>query len=133
MAKNVTTKITRAAVGRGRYRVEAEARRIGRDVVIIIWGGTKPHIGSIAVALPRPSLADPQKMSATSSVFNLVGHKDDLVARMFAEKIAAALRHNTVATAGIHIDNIEKEGIRKFLVNCEQLSVKLLNKLGKIK
>ena len=35
------------------YRIEAEARRIGDDVLVCIYGGDKPHIGAVAAAEPR--------------------------------------------------------------------------------
>ena len=49
------------------YLVEAEAVRIGPDVLVYIWGGERPHIGSVAAAQPRPSLAVPDLKSATAS------------------------------------------------------------------
>jgi len=38
--------------------VEAKAVWIGKDLLIYIWGGDRPHIGAVAAAQPRPSLAD---------------------------------------------------------------------------
>jgi hypothetical protein len=125
-------KVIVASAGRGKYRVQTVARFIGDDVLISIWGGTKPHVGSVAAATPRPSLEDSRKTSATSSVFNFIGHKDDSIARMFSEKVAASLERNIVATAGVHIDNITKEGIAKVLQNCEVLCFNLIKRLKKI-
>jgi hypothetical protein len=53
------------------------AVRSGDDVVVVLGGGERPHIGALAVAIPRPSLADPEQTSSTSSVITLLGHKDD--------------------------------------------------------
>ena len=38
------------------YKVKAEVRLVGSDMLIIPSGGNKPHIGSIAAALPPPAL-----------------------------------------------------------------------------
>lgn len=118
-----------AAAGKGKYRIAAHVRFIGEDIIIIISGGTKPHLGSIAVALPRPSLEDPEKLSATSSVFNFAGHKDEVIARMFSERIAAIFNRNIVTTAGIHIDDPTKSEIDKILTNAETLCSILVKKM----
>jgi hypothetical protein len=76
------------------------------DLTIVICGG-QDHAGAVALALPRPSLADPGRQSATSSVLTVPGHKDDLPAREVAEKVAAATGRNVVAVAGIHYDGLE--------------------------
>jgi len=65
-------------------------------------GGTVPHIGAVAIGLPRPSLARPERRSATTSVFALVGHKDDEMARFVATELARHLGIAVVVTAGVH-------------------------------
>jgi len=121
--------IITAAGGKGKYRVAAEARRIGADIIVSVWGGTKPHIGSVAAAAPRPGISDPKKMSATSSVINYSGHKDDIVSKLFSERIAARLGRNCVATAGIHIDNATDQTIAILLRNCESVCNRMLRML----
>jgi len=120
-----------ATGGRGKYRVAAEARRIGADIIVSVWGGTKPHIGSVAAAIPRPSLKDLKKKSATSSVINFSGHRDDIVSKLFSERIAARLGRNCVATAGIHIDNATGESIDIILKNCETACARIIRMLEK--
>jgi hypothetical protein len=118
----------KATAGKGRFRIAAEAKFIGEDIIISIWGGTKPHIGSIVVSVPRPSLKNSQSISVISSAFNFIGHKDEIVARMFSEKIAATLNRNTVTTAGIHVDNLTEIDIKKILKNAETLCSILIKK-----
>jgi gallate decarboxylase subunit D len=120
-----------AAAGRGKYRVTAEAKIIGIDIIVSIWGGTMPHIGSVAVAVPRPSLKTPGAMSATSSVVNYLGHKDETVSRYFSEKIAARLNSNCVAAAGIHIDRASSADIDKIKKNCGIVCAKIIKSLEK--
>ena len=102
--------------------VEAEAIRIGPDVLVYIWGGERPHIGSVAAAQPRPSLADPETRSATASVLTYVGHKEDSVAKEAAETLAAALNTNVVVTAGIHWDDLAASRIGDVVAGCREVT-----------
>jgi hypothetical protein len=112
----------------GSYDLSAGIRLIGQDVLVAIWGGEKPHIGAVAVALPRPSLKDPEVTSASASVICLVGHKEDELAKPAAEILAAALNTQVVVTAGIHWDNLDSQGIQRIIQNSEVLVDKILEK-----
>ena len=92
-----------ATHGEGQYRVEIRGILIGNELMVAVYGGTKPHIGAVALAIPRPSLQDSNITSATSSVFTLVGHKDDVIAREVAEELASSLNRVVVVVAGVHI------------------------------
>jgi hypothetical protein len=114
----------------GAYDLEASVRRVGSDVLVAIWGGEKPHIGAVAVAQPRPSLKDPQITSATASVFCLLGHKEDALAKAASEVLAAALNATVVVTAGIHWDDLSPEGIQMVVTNSEILIDLILDRLA---
>ena len=105
----------------GEFDLSAGVRRIGDDILIAIWGGTRPHIGAVAAAQSRPSLNDPDVTSATASVICYLGHKEDELAKMAAETVAAALRTNVVVTAGIHWDNLSENGIGRVVENSRTL------------
>lgn len=92
----------------------------GEDYAIMISGGSRPHIGSVVLAQARPSLTG-SGVSATSSVINVVGHKDEAVARMFAEKAAIHGNCTAVCTCGIHIDEITSEQLEKIQTCCRKL------------
>jgi gallate decarboxylase subunit D len=111
------------------YNIRAEALWIGPDLLVYIWGGEAPHIGAVAMAQPRPSLADPERTSATASVFAYVGHKEDDLAKWAAETLSAALEAKVVVTAGIHWDGMDQTGIKTVLANSEQLVHKLIDLL----
>src|ERR1035437_3558202 len=81
-------------------------REIGADLLVSIGGGTRPHIGAVGMAVPRPSLRDSHRWSATSSNFTFTGHKEDLLVKEVSEAIAASLHKNVVVTAGIHWDDL---------------------------
>jgi len=113
----------------GSFDIEAEALRIGDDYLVAIWGGEKPHIGAVAAAQPRPSLANPEANSATASVICFPAHKEFEIARVVSEELAATLGASVVVTAGIHWDNIGKEGIGKVLSNVKILTDLILERI----
>ncbi len=97
---------------KGKYRLHGYVQEIGRDLLVSIWGGTKPHIGAVGVATPRPGLKDPEKWSATSSNFTFMGHKEDVLVKKISEILASRLKRNIVVTAGIHWDDLRSKEIR---------------------
>ena len=103
------------------YRLHAQAVFVGADLLVYVWGGTRPHIGAIAAAQPRPSLANPQVTSATASVITFLGHKEDSVVKEVGEALAAALGANVVVTAGMHWDDIDAAGIAAVNAGCKEL------------
>ncbi len=105
----------------GAYDLTAHVRRIGTDLLAAVWGGEKPHIGAVAAAQPRPSLRDPDVLSATASVICYVGHKEDDLAKKLAESLAARFNTRVVVTAGIHWDNLSPAGIRQVQLNADDL------------
>jgi len=113
----------------GAYDIAASVRRIGNDFVVSIWGGDAPHVGAVAVALPRPSLKDPRNVSASASVFCVVGHKEDEMAKAVSEVLASTLNARVVVTAGIHWDHLPKEGISRVIQNSDILVERLLKRI----
>jgi len=124
------TRVFKVKTNEGTYDLEAGVRFVGLDVLVAIWGGEKPHIGAVSVAQPRPSLKDPEVMSATASVICLPGHKEDELAKAVSEILAAALNTPVVVTAGIHWDNINEEGIQKVIENSKILVDLILEKIA---
>lgn len=108
--------IVRVSVGVGKYRVDGVGIIAGGDgLVICILGGESPHVGAVALAIPRPSLKDPRKLGVTSSVLTLVGHKDDEIARPISENVAKELNQKTVVIAGVHINKASNQDINKLV------------------
>lgn len=92
-----------------RIVVEFTAVAMGNDLCVVIAGGELPHLGAVAVAQARPSLQDKTKVSATTSVITLLGHKEDVVASWVAHALAARLNKNVVVCCGIHVDDIRPD------------------------
>lgn len=110
----------RFRVEEGGFLIEALLQELGKDYLLSLWGGVA-HIGAVAMAQPRPSLADPERLSATASVFCYVGHKEDDVVKVVAERLAAALAARVVVAAGLHWDHLTLEGIRQVQKNVDKL------------
>ena len=111
------------------YNLDAAVIQVGSDWLVSLWGGTRPHIGAVAIAQPRPSMVDEQVTSSTASVFCLLGHKEDVIVKEASEKLAAFLNANVVVTAGIHWDNMDQEGIQKIIENSRLLIRKIQEKI----
>ncbi|HBT48183.1 MAG TPA: hypothetical protein DEA73_09975 [Peptococcaceae bacterium] len=98
--------------GRGRLGVFCRLIPLGEGLVLYIGGGEKPHIGAVALAVPRPSLRDPEMTSATASVLAVVGHKDDELARPAALLAASRSGVPVVVVAGVHIEGAKEDEIK---------------------
>jgi hypothetical protein len=125
-------KLLSLSVKEGRFRLQASVRLIGPDILVALWGGTHPHIGAVALALPRPSLKDKKKTSATSSVLTILGHKEDQTVKAVAEKISSVFKKNCVVTAGIHWDHLKPEEINIIISLTEKLTQGIINKIKKV-
>ncbi len=117
------------SVKEGRFILQALVASVGDDLLVSIQGGTHPHIGAVALALPRPSLKDRKKTSATSSVLTVLGHKEDQTVKFVSETLSAALKKNTAVTAGIHWDHLRPEEINLIIRLTEKLTQKIIHKV----
>ena len=63
--------------------------------------------------------------------FCFPGHKDDIIANAAAKKIATALNLNVAVTAGIHWDDIDREGINCIIDNGNLLTETIIEKIAK--
>ena len=89
--------------------IEFEIQNIGEDILIVLRGGDKPHIGSCVLSIPRPSLKNDKKISCTSSVLNVIGHKDEFICRIVAENFCKNFNKTVICTGGFHVDNLTEE------------------------
>jgi len=117
--------VSRFEVTDGRFPVAGLWQRLGPDYLLSLWGG-EAHIGAVAMAQSRPSLADPERLSATASVYCYLGHKEDGVVKMASERLAAALNAKVVVAAGLHWDNLEPSQIEAVLDNVSRLVEKII-------
>lgn len=106
-----------------------EVALLGEDCLLILSGGDLPHIGSVVMALPRPSLTGSGETSCTSSVLNRVGHKDEAICRMGAELVCKATGRAVVCTGGVHVEGVTPRQIEELLAASRELFTEALNTL----
>ncbi len=118
-------------VKKGKFKVSAVVHELGQDLLVAVWGGTYPHVGAVGMAQPRQSLKDAEETSATSSVFTLQGHKEDLLVKPIAEGLARSLNRNAVVVAGVHWDGLSEGEIELVGKLCRDLCLKIIEKLSR--
>ena len=105
----------------GRVPLRLVVMRLGPDAALVLTGGDRPHVGAVVCAEARPSLRG-EGASATSSVINRIGHKDEVPARRMAEAVAAATASAVSCTCGIHVDGAQAADIEAVLRACVELT-----------
>jgi hypothetical protein len=114
----------------GRYSLHGVVVVSDDGVQLYIGGGEKTHIGSVAVSQPRESLSGDGSVSCTTSVLNLVGHKDDAISMSIADRLCRVLNRVVVVTAGVHIGSAEPKEIERLLANARRLTETIIARLG---
>lgn len=110
-------------------KLKVSAGKIGKDILICLEGGSAPHIGCVVQAVPRPSLTGDGSNSATASVLNLIGHKDEFLCRKLAELICSKTGCVTVCTGGFHLDGISVKQIDEVLRVVDKIGTELGKRL----
>ena len=97
--------------GEGKYKVFLEKKELNSDLIFILGGGERSHIGGVVICEPGKK----------SQIIRLEGHYDDIVLKPIAE--AACKKYNTkvVAVGGVHVDNATKQEIDILVKNCKEL------------
>lgn len=111
--------------GQGKHQICLHALFCGKDASICIFGGDIPHIGAVAVAVPRKSLSGDESNSASASVICITGHKEDELARTAALRLSSQWLCNVTVSAGIHINDVEKADFSIITKNIEDLMERL--------
>jgi len=106
--------------------VEVLATLTDDGLIVQVLGGEKPHVGAVVLSLPRPSLSEPGKLRATSTVVPLYGHRDDEIARPVAERLVVAFGQPVVVVAGVHIAAATPDEIKLMVANVHQAVENLL-------
>lgn len=112
-------------VSRGGLALEAQAAALDEGLTVTVGGG-RSHVGSVAIAQPRPSLRGDGTVSCTCSVWNQLGHKDEAVARPIAERLCRALNAVVVVSAGVHLTGADAAQIEMVERLAEELAEKIL-------
>lgn len=118
--------IHRYASGIDPYYIEAVVTFVGQNISVTIGGGSKYHIGAIAIAIPSDSIINPGQITVSTSVITVMGHKDDVLAKDVATKLAKHFNTTVTVTAGVHVDSADSVDIETLLTNSNLLVDKII-------
>lgn len=97
--------------GEGKTKVYLEKYTLGEDLLIVISGGDKSHIGSSVICTP----------GGRTRVLTLDNHKDHLVLEPIAKAACEKYQKVVAAVGGIHINDASEEEIDEVVENCKRL------------
>ncbi len=124
-------KEVKVTYGDGRYRIEISSVITADGISITVTGGEKPHIGGVALSVPRRSLGS-DKVSSDTWVMPVPGHKDTEVAVPVAEMVSRKVGRTVAVAAGIHIDRAEEREIRTLVENSLAAARLLMEQIGEL-
>lgn len=102
------------------YVITLSAEWIGNDLLLSLYGGDTPHIGTVTTF----SSGDTQVQRFPSHDGRF--HKDDVLAKILLEKIQSKIPGNCVITSGVHVDHISKDQIEASFPMTEELANELI-------
>jgi len=111
------------SAGQGKYKVWLKEEKLDNGIILIVGGGEVSHIGSVVLAEPRISTR--KRISCAFQIINVRGHKEEKIARSFAEKICLQRKKPVLCTCGMHVNNATKKEINMLVDNAEKLLKKL--------
>jgi len=97
--------------GEGKYKVFLEEKKIDDDLLYIVGGGERSHIGGVVICEPYKE----------SKIIRLEGHYDDIVLKPIAEAACKKYNKRVAVIGGIHVDNATKKEINLLVKNCKEL------------
>lgn len=107
--------------GSGSAHLDAVCVSCGTDLVVVVGGGERHHVGSVALGITLASLKDPTQRTQSSYLLAVPGHKEEDLARTASQRLTRELRRNVVVTVGIHDDEMTQAGIQEYLCLFGQL------------
>lgn len=116
-SERAAPRVIRLAASRGRIKIALEARSLGCDLLLALYGG-RAHIGAIAFAHPVEA----------GGALGRARHREAELAGEIAAWLARKLDAGVALAAGIHYDNISASEIRDAI----DLSWELAKKLAEL-
>lgn len=113
----------------GIYSLRVLIMNTNDGILLYVEGGEKPHLGTVVISQPRPSLKGDNNMSCTTSILNRLSHKDDLIIVPLAEAVCLKMNSFVVASGGVHISNAKEFQIKRLIKNMKALTETILLKL----
>ncbi len=128
--KNIKLSVNTGKNTNTKHEITIVAQFCGADLNVSVFGGDKPHIGAVAIAVANIDGYE-RKYSPTISCISVLDHKDEEVARYVAKELSKCLNSQVVVTAGIHIDNATSEDISIIMENVGNITEKLTKEINK--
>ena len=97
--------------GEGKYKVFFEKKELDDDLIYVLGGGERSHIGGIVICEPDKK----------PRIIKFEGHRDYIVLQPIAEAACKKYKKKIVAIGGVHVDNATKKEIDLLVKNCEEL------------
>jgi len=107
--------------GKGKYGISCRMDSLGKDVVLLIGGGQKPHAGCVVICEP-----DQASGKVTTSVHTFTTHREEAVARPVAEAVCRKTGARVVCVCGIHVEKAGKKDIELLVKNTQELGRRIL-------
>lgn len=101
--------------GEGKTRVWLKKQKMGDDILLVVGGGDKTHIGTAVMCVPGKK----------AQVLKYGTHKDHIVLEPIAKKTCEKYGKVVVAVGGIHIHDATKEEINAVIKNGEEITSKI--------
>lgn len=84
--------------------------KLGEDYLVILYGGTAPHIGAVTLSCAGVDAAGKVKTpSDNTSTLCVDGHKEYVLFNKIAPLLSKSLNRNVAIAGGIHVDNASRE------------------------
>ena len=114
----------------GRHTIYLDAKLIGRDLLVSIFGGDEHHIGGVSIAnVTESHYRDASTVSVSTLTFP--GHKDYVLSGSVSETLCKALGTSVVVTVGIHYDEASTEEIQEIIRVVQELTAELVERQQK--
>lgn len=110
-----------------RYELIACAIECGEDVSVTICGGSRHHVGAVALGMAETEREGKPTHSATVSTICALEHRDDEMARWAARFLATRLNCRVSVSVGVHIDDATKEELSILMDGCRELCTKIVD------
>ena len=104
------------------YQMQATLQVIGYDLLIVVTGGTNPHIGDVTT-LTASTVPETVKFPSHGGRF----HKDNFISERMAKRIQRYLVGSCTITVGIHVNQITKAQIAAAAPMTDDLSRQIIS------
>jgi len=98
--------------GEGKTKVWLKKEELEDDLIFIVGGGEKSHIGAAVLCVPGNKC----------QVLKYGTHKDHIVLKPIAERACEKYKKIVLTLGGIHIKNASDKEIKEVIKNCEDLA-----------